>query len=231
MFTSLERRCLCAADPVFSLTSRGTLIVRGSSDAELISINVHLLDNKKIITAHTGPRDPDERVQAIVHTFKAQYTSVTRVRVEAGAGDDLLSVWSGGDLMGRPVTLLGQEGDDTLPTYDNAPSLLDGGTGNDSFTGGQVLRPTSRKNRDVLNSAFADSLADSPSTILGGEGDDTLGGDVNDRVDGGAGNDMAWVSIDQDRMTVTQERADQLARDFFARINASSIETASGFLD
>jgi Ca2+-binding RTX toxin-like protein len=155
------------------------------------------------------------RRQSAEHLFCAPVNSVTELRIDgtadaetleidlsgaatipfdaltinAGAGNDLISVVSLGDGFAGTLTLNGQGGDDTIDTSAiNLAVKQNGSSGSDSLTGGSA--------DDTLNGgAGADSLVGGPGndrlqgqggsydTLTGGLGDDTLdGGDGYDRI-------------------------------------------------
>ena len=143
------------------------------------------------------------------------FLEVETLRVLAGLGNDTVSLAG----LGQKVPVAGQieafggDGNDRLDagTYEGA-TLLDGGAGNDTLTGGLIADLiTGGAGNDTLVGGFgndtlaggdgADSLTGEfgsdalyggagDDTISGGSDDDTLvGGDGNDRLDGGYGDD------------------------------------------
>jgi RTX calcium-binding nonapeptide repeat (4 copies) len=113
------------------------------------------------------------------------------VRVDGGAGDDLLDAWG----LTLPVELHGDNGADALGGG-GGPDQLWGGAGSDSLSGAA--------GEDRVSAEEGDDFADGnggADTVLGGGGDDVLGGqggngdlvtggDGQDLIKGGAGNDQ-----------------------------------------
>jgi len=121
------------------------------------------------------------------------------VRVDAGAGDDLIGLWD----VPLPVQLHGGDGDDAL-AGGRGPDQLWGGEGDDSLSGNDGEDRVAAE----AGGDFADGNAGA-DTVLGGDGDDILegqrgdgdlvtgddgrdliaGGGGDDRLEGGAGDD------------------------------------------
>ena len=123
-------------------------------------------------------------------------------RVLGGSGNDNIS---GASVFTAPVTLSGNNGNDTLTGTANADTL-NGGAGMDTLNGGEGGNTLNGDaGADTLNGGSAtDTLnggADA-DTLNGGVGDDTLNGDAgadtlngedgNDTLNGGDGNDTLW---------------------------------------
>jgi len=105
-----------AADPWNG--KKKALFVRGTRDADAISLSVA----RGVVTVTSKG--------ASVGTFKQ--SQLTRVIVDAGAGDDRVEV---SPLFARPVQLNGGDGDDVL-VGGKGRDLLLGGNGNDQLVGG-----------------------------------------------------------------------------------------------
>jgi len=129
-------------------------------------------------------------------------------------GDDnanTLSGLNGSDILdgrGGDDTLLGGDGSDIIDGGDGA-DLLDGGIGNDNLNGGMGIDTatyagaTSSVNVNLelgtaVGGAGSDAL-NSIENVIGSAFNDTLRGDANDnRIEGGAGNDIVVVTAGSD---------------------------------
>ena len=114
------------------------------------------------------------------------------VRVDAGAGDDLVGLWS----ILVPVRIHGGDGDDGLAAG-LASDQVWGGAGRDSLSGsGGEDRLSGEEGGD-----FADG-DDGADTILGGTGDDILDGRAGsgDVVSGGEGQDLVYGGAGDDQI-------------------------------
>jgi Ca2+-binding RTX toxin-like protein len=229
MLEALENRCMFDAVPTFQLTSKGTLIITGTAGPDLISVQLrHGKPSDGIIATRTFNNrevQSGERVDA-----HYAFGRVKRFRMEGGDGNDVLD-YGGGSLLTKPATLLGQAGDDTLNFSVNALVLADGGDGNDlvkspSNISATYLAVFHRHNRDVLDFNLAPGHYDEqPCTLIGGDGDDTMGGDGNDVIDGGNGNDTGRVLILETDLPADRKAA--LAHDYFARLNTTGLESTT----
>ena len=126
---------------------------------------------------------------------------VLNIRVDAGAGDDLVGLWD----IPVPTELLGGDGNDAL-AGGAGPDHLRGGDGEDSLSG--------TDGEDRIETDDGDDFADGDAgsdTILGGAGDDILdgragdgdvvaGGDGRDLVAGGRGDDQLEGGADDDAL-------------------------------
>jgi hypothetical protein len=82
---SLEQRRLFSADPIFELTSKGTLIVHGTSGND--SVIGRLFQGKSNpVQVVVKPLDPIEGSPAITHEFRGRLSAVKRLRLEGGDG-------------------------------------------------------------------------------------------------------------------------------------------------
>ncbi len=114
------------------------------------------------------------------------------VQVDAGAGDDLIGLWS----LQIPVELRGGEGDDAL-AGGRGPDQVWGGRGVDSIRG--------HAGEDRLSGEEGDDFADGDAgadTVLGGEGDDILDGRAGDGdvLSGGGGRDLIYGGSGRDEL-------------------------------
>ena len=75
---------------------------------------------------------------------------------------------------------------------------------------------TSKKNSEVINTLFATKNSTGVNRILGGEGNDTVSGDTNDRVDGGPGIDTAILAVATSDPSVDAARMNALAALYIA---------------
>jgi len=135
----LEARRHLDAATFASLTLSGTLIVLGDGANNVITVSFD--DSSGMATA---ARDGESQ------SFAA--SMVKRIRVEAGAGDDIVTV-SGS----RSCTILGGGGNDTLTGGSRDDSLdggdgddvMDGGAGNDFIGGGDGFDTAEYFSRDI----------------------------------------------------------------------------------
>jgi RTX calcium-binding nonapeptide repeat (4 copies) len=219
----LESRRLLAADPFFQLTSKGTLIITGTDAGDEITIQLkHGQQNDGVQLIVQPDRDG---ALAVLHQASISYAKMKHIRIDAGGGDDKIFI-SGGDQMTRPATILGGDGDDQISYSSSAPTFVDAGAGDDLITGAAIVSVGSTKNSDVLDAAFAAPNSTAAATIMGGDGDDSLYGDTNDQIDGGAGNDTASVLFSG--KAVSDARISALAHDYYARLGATGIEVTKG---
>jgi Ca2+-binding RTX toxin-like protein len=217
---TLEPRRLFDGDQFFTLTSKGTLIVTGTSGNDAISVDLHTKTQVHVLIA---PKDSGAFASlSIYHSMQGNLATIKRFVIDGADGNDIISFSIGAQVI-RPVTLLGGAGDDRLSYGTGGPVFADGGDGNDIVGGGPSIRITSKKNRDVLDALFAQP-AGGVATLLGGNGDDTLGGDTNDSIDGGAGNDVATADTFPSQ-SEPEDRRDALVHDYYMRIGLSNIET------
>jgi len=132
---------------------------------------------------------------------------VKNMEVNAGTGDDLVTVGDVSQVVLSTLTLNGDAGNDTLTAAGSTPGSVrmarNGGAGMDSVFGGDGAETLSGGDdddvlaggggNDILNGdngADAISGDDGDDTIAGGDGNDVVSaGNGNDSVSGGAGND------------------------------------------
>ena len=109
-------------------------------------------------------------------TFDISDNSITSIAVNAGAGDDKVSIGSGVSL---PATINGGDGNDTLSGGAGADTI-DGGAGADRISGGLGA--------DVLNGGAGND------TIYSADGvKDTVDGGSNEVANDGSSGDVAYV--------------------------------------
>ncbi|HEX3358118.1 MAG TPA: hypothetical protein VHS31_14190 [Tepidisphaeraceae bacterium] len=223
-FESVESRLFLSATPEFDLTSKGTLIVHGTAGANRIDVDyVHQnAANKLDITV--GTKDDLYGVLNPADQFRINPKSVKRLVIDAGAGDDEIIITGAGQ-MTLPTTILGGAGDDRITPSDIAPTFTSGGDGNDTIGGVVDIHVASKFNHDVIKEAFTNPSM-TVETLLGGAGNDTLVGDINDLIDGGAGHDTGriFTSTTANSSPVSPDRGNALAHDYYQRVGATSLE-------
>jgi hypothetical protein len=120
----------------------------------------------------------------------------TILDVEAGPGDDTIIPEPGPSFPNSGVAVFGDEGNDTLVALPNSESILDGGDGNDTLTGGGLhdFMIAFGGNDRLIGGGGADSM-------YGGRGRDFLdGGPGRDLVDGERGPDRVFAGPGRDRI-------------------------------
>jgi len=196
MIESLEdRRLLSAAISVVV----GTLIVRGTPRADEIVV-AQAQAVMPVGTASGNLISAATNAPWLVVTINGRQRSIStqnisRVRVEAGAGDDSVIMTHSNDALAVvdveqlfPSIILGGAGNDTLIGGRGADSIS-GGAGRDSING--------EDGNDTLDGdANSDSITGGSGTdlIRGGTGDDRISHDQLDSVLGGAGIDFTTQS-------------------------------------
>jgi Ca2+-binding RTX toxin-like protein len=140
--------------------------------------------------------------------------------VNAGAGNDSISIVSLGDGFAGTLTLNGQGGDDVIDASAvNVAVKLNGSGGNDTLTGGSAA--------DTLNGGSG------PDSLVGGAGNDRLqgqgtsydtlsGGPGDDTLDGGEGYDRISESADVD-FTATDSSLIGLGSDTLINIQLAQL--------
>ncbi len=135
-------------------------------------------------------------------SFGDQLTGDTTANtINAGAGDDVITVTSGGD------TVIGGFGNDTLD-FINAAQGITLNLETNTFGGGIADGLEAISIENIIGSAFNDQIigSDFANTLTGGAGVDTLtGGGENDSIDGGDGaSDTAIYTGNQADYNITQ---------------------------
>ena len=174
---------LTAADRTFYFTSSAETLVLSNSGAAA--------DGMLRLTRNAAEPPID---------FASPTGSLT---INAGAGDDTVSLNSVDELFSGTLTVNGDDGNDRLMTWLPGSVTINGGTGNDVIHGGMrddVL--SGDAGNDVLNGRGGNDRLDgglNNDTLLGGSGRDSLtGGDGNDRLRGHSGNDMLTGGLGDD---------------------------------
>jgi Ca2+-binding RTX toxin-like protein len=176
---ALEHRVLLSA----VLASTGLLTITGTADDDRISmVRVNATKTKPallIVTEKvTTLKGDGSGTLATVETTNFTLASVKSIVINAGSGNDSVSVAGGRTYhIAIPSTINGESGDDSL-TGGDADDVLSGGKGDDLITGGAG-------NDRLFGNEGADRLT-------GGEGADYLNGGLdNDRLyaDDGGGTD------------------------------------------
>jgi RTX calcium-binding nonapeptide repeat (4 copies) len=230
----LENRQLFAALPSFSFTSKGTLIIQGSDGDDTITVNLaHGRPSGGFYALVTPSPKTANPALHIFQEIRADFSKTKRIMIDGGDGNDKIDINGvGSNLITQPVTILGGNGDDTIGGSTGGPILADGEAGNDTISFNTTyLYVGGTRNRDSLNAAFSTNWNLPANTILGGDGDDTLMGSLDDHIDGGNGNDTAttWVIFGSGQNKSSQ-RADALVHDYYARLGATGIETNTGVM-
>jgi Ca2+-binding RTX toxin-like protein len=178
LIEKLENRSMLSAgaltpttSPTFNVTRRGTLILPLTDNADTINIR----KDKNGIKIDQG----SGAASITLSVPQAQSRLVKRIVVEAGAGDDNVSI---DHTLGIPAVVNGGAGRDTL-TARGGKTTLSGGAGDDTL----VSEPTF-----VFQGSIGFSNALGFNQLIGGADDDILssrsGGDL---LFGGAGQDRA----------------------------------------
>src|SRR4051812_2160312 len=218
----LESRRLLSA-PSINVTSKGTLIVAGTSAADQVTIT------------RSNPADPNSALNisvtggsanASVHAHE-KVGQFQRISIDLGAGADSVSFVIPGKLK-QPTTILGGAGDDKLEATLPGRAMISGGKGNDAlFSQITTITATAGRDRDVVVQTLAERNKTGAATLLGNAGNDTLFADSNDSVDGGAGSDVAALQL-ANSSTGNEARGDALAAVFYGRLGATGIEKFKG---
>ena len=160
---------------VTASVSNGQLLVTGDSSSESITVSYNsgtgfwLSRSGDLRRGGRARRDPRLRMRDVAGWYlpKCQNPgTVTSIVVNAGAGDDTVSVSPESAMVA--VQENGQDGNDTLNAPTQGVATLDGGPGNDTLYGSTP-----------------------PLTELGGDGNDVLwAGEQGGTLNGGAGDDQ-----------------------------------------
>ena len=149
--------------------SNGVLTITGTSGNDVIEVTA---DSNIVLVGYVTPSRPFEVYPA---------SAVRSIRVDAGAGDDVISLTNAGNRnpVRVPATVIGGTGNDRLVGGTGADSL-DGGDGNDALYG--------NFGSDVLNGNVGNDV------LNGGTGNFYAQSDGADRFIGGSGIDIADYS-------------------------------------
>ena len=160
-YTNIASAKTLASSAPFAIFANGALTVTGTSSDDLI---------------HLGMSGANVFARLAAHVLYFTNSKVTSIRVDAGAGNDRVTVGTGV----RGAALLGESGNDTLV----------GGQLNDSLFGGDG-------NDLLMGNLGADYLE-------GGTGDDWLVAqdNIKDNLNGGAGFDFAQVDASDIRSLI-----------------------------
>ena len=154
--------------------------------------------------------------------------------VFGGAGDDLVDGGSGNDTI-----WLGEGDDETAddgvspgPEFDTGPEgddFISGGAGNDvllDWIGSDTL--VGELGQDFLF-ALDDYGSDTPDSLSGGWGEDTVWGDDGDTLSGGGFTDDIVVTLDEtDDASVTITDFDAKSETLFLDVDRDAFESATG---
>ena len=124
---SLESRRLLSA-PTVTVTSKGTLIVAGTTGADQVTITRTNTDDPNSaleISVTSGASKTPLHVHEKVSAFQ-------RISIDLGAGADSVTFDIPGKLK-QPTTILGGAGDDTLEAVLPGRATISGGDGNDAL--------------------------------------------------------------------------------------------------
>jgi Ca2+-binding RTX toxin-like protein len=183
------RRMLAAASPTLS---DGLLTVYGSGGSDHIRIEHGAVDHTRLVIT----------VNSAVTTFSS--SSVERIRVNCGKGNDDAIVYQANGLVFQSVTMFGGIGQDTLAGGTGRDQLF-GGDDNDILAGGWRRDTLDGGNGD--DNLFGGGRRD---LLIGGDGEDLLfGGPGGDTCRGGLGNDLIVGGLGSDVLE-GDEAGDQL---------------------
>lgn len=221
---SLEPRALFDAVPTVSLSSKGTLSIVGTPQADTVELQL-AHDNQKLgfIGTITGGNGK------VTVNIREKFSAVKRIVIDTGGGKDSIFIGSGTAFTHPTVTILGGAGNDRINYSAITPILASGGSGNDVIGADAVIAVTAKKDRDAIANIFAKTNTTGVDTILGGPGNDTLSGDTNDQLDGGSGTDTANLIVAATDSGVNLARRNSLSEIYYARLGAVSVEQDLGF--
>jgi Ca2+-binding RTX toxin-like protein len=166
----LEARWLLAAAP--PTLSNGLLTINGTGGSDHIRVE-HGVDRTRLVIT----------VNSAVTTFSS--SSVDRIRVNCGKGNDDAIVYQANGAVFQSVTMYGGIGQDTLAGGTGRDQLF-GGDDNDILAGGWRRDTLDGGNGD--DNLFGGGRRD---LLIGGDGEDLLfGGPGGDTCHGGLGNDL-----------------------------------------
>ncbi|MBN1845573.1 MAG: beta-propeller domain-containing protein [Sedimentisphaerales bacterium] len=189
--------------------SGGTWVIFGDPGGDPVADTIRI---------EPDPLDADF-LQAVINDVvvdRQVSTTVRRIKVFAGAGDDVVTVQA--DLT-TPVQLWGQQGDDLLEGA-AGPDRLIGGAGSDTLNGnGGDDRLRANRGNDQCDGGAGDDR------LWGGAGVDLVsGGPGCDRLGGGAGGDLLYASDGEDH--IRRAAADTLIPEQVSAAAASTVGTA-----
>lgn len=217
------------------ITAGGVLYFRGTDKGEELAVLINRIPGNGGQGIATG-------TQVVAFSEELGYTHLMEIGlrdynsvvIEGLGGDDELLADA---LLTVPCRLVGGAGNDVMRAT-NEGSVLEGGDGNDRLTGTFAVAVEDLNGVTQLKESASGAV-----TILGGAGDDTLAGDSNDHLDGGAGRDAGSLEYRvikaQDEIIGTTyealvaEYADSAAaatRAFMESIDAASLEKFSPYI-
>lgn len=169
---SVEARRMLSAD-----VSHGVLTIEGTRRADTIVLT---MDSTKTLRVRIGNTES---------TFLKK--SFSKIRINGGFGDDLITIGSDQKPISIQTSISGGDGSDTLI----------GGAGNDTVSGGSGadLIAGAGGNDEINGDNGADDLhgGDGRDSVCGGRGDDQLHDDAGrDSIYGNAGNDLIYFHDD-----------------------------------
>lgn len=213
-------------------TGEDDLIWRGASDArdtvtggiggDLVEIRGTSSSNIFTVGQTTDGRLTVEEGAAVLTVD----FDVKNIAINAGNGDDSISVGDISSVVLSTLTINGDAGADTITAAASTPGslrlVMNGGVGEDSIFGGSGNETISGgEDDDVLSGGGGNDLisGDAGADMIGGEdGNDTIsGGDGNDAITGGNGDDS--VSAGNDNDTVDGGAGDDTIRGQFGDDN------------
>ena len=169
MIEALEGRQLLSAS--VGLTA-GMLTVTGTAGADVVKFE------------RAGPSGSLLRVRAGGRSALVNYASVTSIRVNTLAGNDVIDFDDDRGRITKPTSIDAGDGHDRVDAAAGPDTIL-GGAGND--------RIDAEGGNDSVDGGLGDDRIDGDGgndVLLGAAGNDALEGDNgNDRLDGGEGND------------------------------------------
>lgn len=179
-----------------------------SSGRWTINADIDPAQLAETIVIEQSPNKPN-RLQVVVNDEVLDVRAARRVKsitVNAGNGNDTVTVQLPTSLSRIVVTINGGAGDDTLNAGTNR-GILHGGDGDDTLNGSALADELyGEMGDDVLNGRGGDDI------LQGGEGEDTLiGGLGADDVRGGAGQD--WIYADFEADFVESDSEDVITSD------------------
>lgn len=178
-------------EPIATLdAATGFLTINGTDAADVISLN--RVGNVYRVSVNDRTADFDVAKVGLAEIFAGAGDDVITLgddaiasRIFAGAGNDTLRGGLGND------ELYGEDGEDMLDGH-GGNDLINGGDGDDYLMGGTGVD----YDPAVLAAGYFDR-----DTLLGGAGNDTLSGGLDENIlDGGAGNDLLNGSGSRDTL-------------------------------
>jgi Ca2+-binding RTX toxin-like protein len=202
---------------VWQGTSSGSDTVTNASGADGVQVTLSPLANNITITQSAIPVDGTMGlIQVTEGAAKLTIdSSISQVTVNAGAGNDTVTVGDLDTVCRSALVIQGDAGDDTISALNAKTGAIririEGGDGNDTLLGGLggdtivggagIDRLKGGDGNDQLEGGSgADSISgeNGNDTLLGGDTNDTLAGDGADTLSGDAGNDSLRGGLGND---------------------------------